>query len=119
MMAETSPIFGSNPSKPAQDPLFYDKADTPKTRALQIAFVSCVIIAVGITFILSIVRALQEDGIYILLFVSLISFAQTEVFLFWWIRKGDVPKEKFNWLYIIGFCVLIESIFTDILLFHA
>ena len=71
MMAETSPIFGSNPSKPAQDPLFYDKADTPKTvnlitlsscvnaklkffsqRALQIAFVSCVIIAVGVSKLL-------------------------------------------------------------------
>jgi hypothetical protein len=73
-MAESSPIFASTgQSKPSQKPLYYDQADSPKTRAMQITFVTCITIAVVITFIMTIVRAIQEDGLYILLFVSLIS----------------------------------------------
>lgn len=34
------------------------------------------------------------------------------------IRKGDLPKEKTWFLYFVGGCVMMEAIFTDILLFQ-
>lgn len=34
------------------------------------------------------------------------------------IRKGDLPKEKTWFLYFVGGCVIMEAIFTDILLFQ-
>ncbi|XP_065837555.1 uncharacterized protein [Oscarella lobularis] len=119
-MGDTEPIFGKAGSSPEQKPLYYDKTDSPTTRKLQITFVTLVVLSLVITFVLTIYRAIDgKDGLYILLFISLLSFAQIELFVLWWIRRGDLEKEKFWWLYVIGFFVILESIFTDILMFHA
>ena len=35
------------------------------------------------------------------------------------VRNGDLPKEKSWFLYFVGGCIILEAIFTDVLLYEA
>ncbi|XP_052070366.1 uncharacterized protein LOC127709062 isoform X2 [Mytilus californianus] len=49
-----------------------------------------------------------------ILFVALVVIMVGILF----IRKGELPTEKTWFLYFVGGCVILESIFTDVLLYQ-
>lgn len=36
----------------------------------------------------------------------------------YWCKSGELPAEKQWFLYFVGICIVIESIFTNVLLYH-
>lgn len=49
--------------------------------------------------------------------ISLVGFVVLEIILIVFIRRGELPEGKTWFLYFVGACVILESIFTDVLLF--
>ncbi|XP_064628251.1 uncharacterized protein LOC135487919 [Lineus longissimus] len=112
----------SSPSAgPSDDALYHDSGQTPRAKLLQIGFVVLTGFMVGLSIILSIVRGAQlrqNGGLYFMLGISLIGFVVIEVLMVIFIRKGDLPKSKTWFVYFIGLCVILEAIFTDVLLYQ-
>ncbi|XP_062613355.1 uncharacterized protein LOC134275130 [Saccostrea cucullata] len=74
-----------------------------------------------ISIILSMVRGTElgtYGGGHFMLGITLIGFVVLEIFMIVFIRRGDLPKEKTWFLYFVGGCVILEAIFTDILLYQ-
>ncbi|XP_074647983.1 uncharacterized protein LOC141903662 [Tubulanus polymorphus] len=107
---------------PGEDPaLYHDKTATPTTKKLQLAFVVVTGLMVLVSIILSIYRGAvitQNGGLYFMLGISLVGFVVIEAFMMVFIRKGDLPQGKMWFVYFVGGCIFLESIFTDILLFQ-
>ncbi|XP_013414851.1 uncharacterized protein LOC106176853 [Lingula anatina] len=117
---EKTQIVGAGKATSA-GPLYHDSTQTPLMRGLQLTFVSLVVLMVLISIILSIAQSVQvpmNTGVYLLLGISLLGFAVIEVILIVFIRQGELPKERMWFLYVVGFCILLEAIFTDILLYQ-
>lgn len=99
--------------------IYYEQS--PASKCLQVCFVALVVIMVAISIILSVVRGIElgaYGGGHLMLGISLIGFVVVEICMIVYIRKGDLPKEKTWFLYFVGGCVIMEAIFTDILLFQ-
>ncbi|XP_067673153.1 uncharacterized protein [Haliotis asinina] len=110
-------------STPSSDPdaIYHDSSQSPKARLLQILFVVTVILMVLISVILSIYRGVIMEtagSMYFMLGISLVGFVIIEICMILFIRKGDLPKGKTWFLYFVGVCVILEAIFTDVLLFQ-
>ncbi|XP_041364922.1 uncharacterized protein LOC121380180 isoform X2 [Gigantopelta aegis] len=60
----------------------------------------------------------KEGALYFLLGLSLMGLVIVEICLIMFIRKGDLPKGKQWFLYFVGFCIFLEAIFTDVLVFQ-
>ncbi|KAH9492795.1 hypothetical protein Btru_024731 [Bulinus truncatus] len=128
--SKTSLISGSRPTPPApvantsdatNEAVYHDSAQSPTARLLQVLFVGLVVVMVLISISLSIYRgsAVKENGgMYFMLGISLIGFALVEIIMIIFTRRGDLPKGKTWFLYFVGFCVMLESIFTDVLVFQ-
>ncbi|XP_048758965.1 uncharacterized protein LOC125668673 [Ostrea edulis] len=114
---KTSLVAGNK--KDLEGGIYYEQ--TPATRCLQVGFVALVVIMVIISIILSMVRGTDlgtYGGGHFMLGISLIGFVVLEICMIVFIRRGDLPKEKTWFLYFVGGCVILEAIFTDILLFQ-
>ncbi|XP_046565758.1 uncharacterized protein LOC124274437 [Haliotis rubra] len=110
-------------STPASDPaaIYHDSSQSPKARLMQILFVVTVVLMVLISLILSIYRGIIMEtagSMYFMLGISLVGFVIIEICMILFIRKGDLPKGKTWFLYFVGVCVILEAIFTDVLLFQ-
>ncbi|XP_046326279.1 uncharacterized protein [Haliotis cracherodii] len=108
---------------PSSDPdaIYHDSSQSPKARLLQILFVVTVVVMVLISIILSIYRGVIMEtagSMYFMLGISLIGFVVIEICMILFIRRGDLPKGKTWFLYFVGVCVILEAIFTDVLLFQ-
>lgn len=85
---------------------------------MQVAFVVIVILMVFISVILSLVRAATVHGLYAMLGLSLVGFSALVVFMMLFIKRGELAREKSWFLYVVGGCILLEAIFTDVLLYQ-
>lgn len=115
--------FGSTANtgnRPAEDgPIYYDTQQSPTAKLLQLSFMVIVVIMVLVSFLLSIYRsAVQHQGLYVLLGLGLVGFLAINIILILFIRYGDLSPEKSWFLYIVGGCIVIEAILTNILLFQ-
>ncbi|CAH1794318.1 unnamed protein product [Owenia fusiformis] len=121
MEKETKRLIESRPAPDSTSaPLFHDSSQSPTAKRLQYAFVGIVVIMVLISIGLSIYRGAVtgvNNGLYFMLGISLIGFVVIEIFLIRFIRNEDLPKEKSWFLYFVGACVILEAIFTNVLLF--
>lgn len=125
--AEKEPIFGApvaaktGEGAPSQAPMYYDSTQSPRAKAILYGFVSIVIINVLVALILCFYQGAKtkRDGfLYFLMACCLIGLVAAEIILIPLVRRGDLAKEKSWFLYFLGFCILLESIFTDILVMH-
>ncbi|XP_064610251.1 uncharacterized protein LOC135474481 [Liolophura sinensis] len=101
--------------------LYHDSSHSPRSKTLQLLFVSTVVLMVVITLSLSIYRGVilgQYGGLYFMLGICLIGFVAVEIVLVALIRSGELPKEKLWFLYFMGICIMLEAVFTNILLFR-
>ncbi|KAL3877796.1 hypothetical protein ACJMK2_035446 [Sinanodonta woodiana] len=117
--SDRTPILQA--SKPGGDVLYHDSTQTPRARLLQVCFVVLVVLMVAITLSLSIYRGInlgEYGGLYFMLGVSLMGYVVTTIILVLFVRKGELPREKTWFLYFVGGCVILEAIFTDVLLFQ-
>ncbi|XP_076074038.1 uncharacterized protein LOC143045435 [Mytilus galloprovincialis] len=120
-MTDKSPILPKSPDSagnPQENALYYGNNLSPNSRRLQILFVSLVVIMVGINIGLSMDQGIKHGANYFMLGISLIGFVVIEIILILFIRKGELPPEKTWFLYFVGGCVILESIFTDVLLYQ-
>lgn len=102
--------------------LYHDSTQTPRARCLQILFVLLVVIMVLVCIILSIVQGVKNGsygGIYFMLGLSLCGFVAIEIILVVFIRRDHLDRGKLWFLYFVGGVVILESIFTDVLLYQA
>ncbi|XP_059152833.1 uncharacterized protein LOC131938719 [Physella acuta] len=101
--------------------VYHDSAQSPTSRLIQVLFVGLVVVMALVSICLSIYRGVDVDangGMYFMLGISLVGFAVVEIIMIIFTRRGDLPKGKTWFLYFVGFCVMLESIFTDVLLFQ-
>jgi hypothetical protein len=120
--ARSSLLHGRKQPQPAvasQPATFYDLQEpSTATKLFQLAFLVIVVLMVAISFILSIYRsAAVPSGMYILLGLGLVGFLAIEVIMIVFVRNGDLPADKRWFLYAVGGCIVIECIFTNIVLF--
>merc|ERR1712154_597327 len=107
-----------------QVPLFHDSSQSPLARIIQLVFVIVTSLMVALTLIFSIYRAVKvtgEDGnggVYFLLGLSLQGLVALEVIMVFFLRYGDLPADKMWFLYFVGGCIVLEAVFTDVLLFQ-
>lgn len=104
----------------ADQTIYHDSTQTPRARMLQILFVALVTVMVLISIILSIVQGIKNGkygAIYFMLGVSLLGYVALEIILIIFIRKDLLPQNKMWFLYFLGFVVILEAIFTDVLLY--
>ncbi|CAH3158309.1 unnamed protein product [Pocillopora meandrina] len=106
-----------SPPNEYDNALYHEQGRSPRETLIMYFFMLFVIIMVMITIILSLYRA-SVDSTYILLGVSIISIGMVELVLVRWTRSGELPAEKLWFLYFVGICISLESIFTDVLLYH-
>ncbi|XP_019620083.1 PREDICTED: uncharacterized protein LOC109466752 [Branchiostoma belcheri] len=128
MADSKTPLLGSGQVGSAPEPppkenaaLYYDSTQTPVQRYLQISFVAMVVIMVLVSLVLSLYRGITyhyNGALYLLLGICMLGLAGLEVLLIYIIRKGDFPKEKTWFLFFMGFCILLQGVFTDILVFY-
>ncbi|XP_031565472.1 uncharacterized protein LOC116300696 [Actinia tenebrosa] len=104
--------------KPSEQALFHDKGKSPKEKLYLYLFIALVVIMVGVTIIISMIRGSTTDSTYLLLGISILSIGFVQGVLIHWTRTGELPAEKLWFLYLVGTCLILESIFTDVLLFH-
>ncbi|EDO30494.1 predicted protein [Nematostella vectensis] len=102
----------------SSDPLFHDKGQSPKAKLWMYIFISFVVVMMMITIIIALFRGSVVDATYLLLGLSIISMGFVQGILIYWARSGDLPSEKLWFLYFVGICLVLESIFTDVLLYH-
>ncbi|CAC5373158.1 unnamed protein product [Mytilus coruscus] len=120
-MSDKAPILSKSAESagnPQENALYYGNNLSPTSRRLQILFVALVVIMVGITIGLSMDQGFKHGANYFMLGISLIGFVVIEIILILFIRKGELPTEKTWFLYFVGGCVILESIFTDVLLYQ-
>ena len=115
-MSEKNPIISSTTEK--ENALYYGNNQSPTSLRLQLLFVALVVVMVVITIGLSLDRGIELGTNYFMLGISLIGFVVVEIILILFIRKGELPPEKTWFLYFVGVCVILESIFTDVLLYQ-
>ncbi|KAL9961774.1 hypothetical protein ACROYT_G030792 [Oculina patagonica] len=107
-----------SPPNEYDEALFHEKGKSPKEKLIMYLFISFVIVMVMITIILSLYRGSAVDSTYILLGVSIISIGLVELVLVYWTRSGELPAEKLWFLYFVGICITLESVLTNVLLYH-
>lgn len=101
--------------------LFHTSTQGPKARAMMIGSVIITSVMVIIALSLCIyqgVKTGQHGFLYFLIGVCLIGFIAVEIILMRFLRSGDLAPEKAWFLYFLGFCIFLESIFTDVLVMH-
>ncbi|KAK2154436.1 hypothetical protein LSH36_269g10006 [Paralvinella palmiformis] len=108
----------SGPGSPSYVNAFEERRQDPVARLLQLAFVVVVIIMVLLSLVLSFVQAAKVEGLYAMLGLSLLGLTVIVIILAKFIKSGDLPQEKSWFLYVTGGCILLESIFTDVLLYQ-
>lgn len=106
------------PPNEYDEALFHEKGKSPKEKLIMYLFISFVTVMVMITLILSLYRGAKVDSTYVLLGVSIISIGLVELILVYWSRSGELPAEKLWFLYFVGICIVLESVLTDVLLYH-
>ncbi|CAH1794319.1 unnamed protein product [Owenia fusiformis] len=105
MEKETKRLIESRPAPDSTSaPLFHDSSQSPTA------------ISIGLSIYRGAVTGVN-NGLYFMLGISLIGFVVIEIFLIRFIRNEDLPKEKSWFLYFVGACVILEAIFTNVLLF--
>ncbi|XP_045212333.1 uncharacterized protein LOC123563547 isoform X2 [Mercenaria mercenaria] len=85
--------------------LYHDSTQTPR----------------AVCIVLSIVQGVKNGSygaIYFMLGLSLIGFVAVEVILVVFIRRDHLDRGKLWFLYFVGGIVILESVFTDILLYR-
>ncbi|KAJ7369752.1 hypothetical protein OS493_036644 [Desmophyllum pertusum] len=107
-----------SPTNEFDNALFHEKGRSPKEKVIMFLFISFVTAMVMITIILSLYRGSVVDSTYILLGVSIISIGLVELVLVYWSRTGELPTEKLWFLYFVGICIMLESVLTNVLLYH-
>nr|XP_054773657.1 uncharacterized protein LOC129281770 [Lytechinus pictus] len=119
---EKEPIFGApkgaEEGAPSQSPMYHDSTQSPRAKCILYSFVGVIIINVLIALILCFyqgARTKRDGFLYFLMACCLIGLVAAEIILIPMLRRGDLVKEKSWFLYFFGFCILLESIFTDIL----
>ena len=100
-----------------QMPLYPDNYDVKRTRLKKIIFFAVVGILVVITIVLSFTRGVSNHVSYVLLGFSIICITLVQIALWWLHRVRQLDTEKEWFIYFVGICIIIESIFTDVLLF--
>ena len=100
-----------------QMPLYPDNYDAKKTRLKKIIFFAVVAILVVMTIIISFSRGVSKHVSYVLLGFSIICITLVQIALWWLHRVRQLDSEKEWFIYFVGICIIIESIFTDVLLF--
>ncbi|XP_072051032.1 uncharacterized protein [Amphiura filiformis] len=101
--------------------IYHDSTQSPKARALLIGFVGITTAMVIVALSLCIsqgVQTGQHGFLYFLIGLCLVFFIAVEIILIKFIKSGDLAKEKAWFLYFVGFCILLESIFTDVLVMN-
>ncbi|KAH3871334.1 uncharacterized protein LOC127868467 [Dreissena polymorpha] len=100
--------------------LYHDSTQTPMARCLQWLFVALVVVMVLVCMILSIVQGVKNKAngaLYFMMGLSLLGFVFIEVILILFIRRDHLDRIKLWFLYFVGGIVILESIFTDVLLY--
>ncbi|XP_033101046.1 uncharacterized protein LOC117104338 [Anneissia japonica] len=123
MADEKTSLFGESQynSSASEGNNTYYGSNISKDKKAMFAFVGVVTISVLISIILSIVQGAKTKShgfIFFLLGLSLIGFVAIELFLIRFIKSGDLHESKTWFLYIVGGCAMLESIFTDVLLYQ-
>ncbi|KXJ27686.1 uncharacterized protein LOC110234366 [Exaiptasia diaphana] len=117
-MADDKSRLVAGSASPSDQTLFHEKGKSPKERLFMYLFVGLVVIMILITIIFSMYRGSVYDSTYLLLGISILSMGFLQGILVFWIKKGLLPTEKLWFLYFVGTCLILESIFTDVLLYH-
>ncbi|XP_064383791.1 uncharacterized protein LOC135332491 [Halichondria panicea] len=108
---EKAPLVGA----PEQSPIYREKTQTKTFKYILFGFVGVVILNLLISVIIVSVMAALHNGLFALLLVSLLSFAQVEFFLLFFIRRDYLPKKHYWVVFVVGVFVIIEAISTDII----
>lgn len=111
-MDEKTPFAGSGSE---QQPLYSEAHNTKRFRIILGCFLGFVVFNVVLAAILVAVMAGTRNGLFVLLLISLLSFAQLEFFLVFFIYRDHLPKKHLWSVFMVGVFVIIESIATDII----
>ncbi|XP_065910112.1 uncharacterized protein [Dysidea avara] len=117
MSKEQEPIWNSKAGDPEQDPLYYDKTNSPRVRIALLVTLGFMMLNVVITLILAIVRSATNNSLYVLLIVSLLCNLQVVFVLWYFVRKEYLPKVTLWAVFAVAIIIVIQCIFTDILVF--
>ncbi|ESO89076.1 hypothetical protein LOTGIDRAFT_229003 [Lottia gigantea] len=122
MPSDTTPILGDGAGgTTSSGPLYHDSSQSPRSKGIQVLFVATVIIMALVTTSLSIYRGIELGGyasLYFLMGSSLIGLMIILIIMIIFIRRDDVPKEKTWFVYLMGLFIILEAIFTNVLIFR-
>ncbi|XP_071808904.1 uncharacterized protein [Asterias amurensis] len=129
-MDEKTPIFGDpheregvskvGTSSSARQ-VYHDSTQNPTTKYIMMGSVGVISIMVFIALILCIYRGAstgKQGFLYFLVGVSLIGFIVIQAFLFKFLQSGDLAKGKTWFLYFMGICTFVESIFVAVIVMN-
>ncbi|XP_071953520.1 uncharacterized protein [Antedon mediterranea] len=117
----TESQFSSSKSEDKNTTFYDSKQDVTKDKRVMFLFVGIVAVSVLISIILSIVQGAKTKShgfIYFLLGFSLVGFVAIELFMIRFIKTGDLHESKTWFLYVVGACIMLETVFTDVLLYQ-
>ncbi|XP_065062864.1 uncharacterized protein LOC135689542 [Rhopilema esculentum] len=90
----------------------------PRMKYTILMFVFVVIAVVLVTCILSIVQGVKYGASYLLQGISIICIGIVALLLIFLIKKDDFPKEKTWFVFFVGFCIFIEAVLTNVVLYN-
>ena len=78
-----------------------------------------VILMVAISVILSLVQTArgQANGLPLLLGTAILSVLSVHVVLILLVRSGEVKRRNLWFVYVVGACIIVECIFTNVVIF--
>jgi hypothetical protein len=88
-----------------------------RKKLIPAVFISVVSVMVVISVILSIVRSVQYSSLNILLGTSLLGLLVVQVVMIMLARSGGISRQKTWFVYVVGLCLIIESILTNVVMF--
>ena len=116
MSSETQSFFSKGSSVPEDaTPLYLEEKDTKKTKMILGVMLGFVALALAICEILAIVQTIKVNHLYALLVISLLFFAQVQIFVVLFIYRGIVPKNYFWTIFVISAFIIVQSISTAVI----
>jgi hypothetical protein len=93
------------------------KQHSLRKKLIPAVFISVVSLMVAISVILSLVASVQRSSYNILLGTALIGLLVIQVIMVILARTGGISRQKTWFVYVVGLCIVVESILTNVVMF--
>ncbi|KAL5505140.1 hypothetical protein EMCRGX_G006524 [Ephydatia muelleri] len=120
MSSEAQPFFSSSKGSYLPEdatPLYLEEKDTKRTKVILGVTLGFVAFTLTLCEILAIVQAIRVTNLFALLIISLLFFAQVQIFVVLFIYRGIVPKSYFWTIFVVAAFICIQSISTVVICF--